>query len=708
MLLLSSVRPVCHFDVWGQFVFCVRASSVLLVVTAGVMLAACGHHGAALDAGGPREDFGAFDAGMLTDFGLPTGAKPCLHDVDCADGITCKHNFCDHGFCNFTVNLAVCDDGVFCNGTEQCDALRGCIPGPPQTCNDDNACTVDSCDEPTKSCNHAGRDLDGDGDIDWHCSMGKDCNDRDPTISSLAPEICADGVDNNCNGMIDEMPCGRVPYDTCASPLTISASGITTLSTVGAIPDYAFQCTGNYYDLVLALTITETSDLDIVATSDSTSTAIEMQSSCGTGTPLECNVGYPGEIRRRSVAPGTYYVIVGTAQPAAFDVNVQILPPTVAPPNVRCAAATDISAGGHFSGSFVDIADNVTTSCSLANSPDLVYSFTLTEPSNVLMDARATSGETLYLDLRTTCSDATSETRCTGGTPAEMRLYSLAAGTYFVWLSGSPYRALDFTFDVTFSAATPAPAGDTCANAVPLTFGTTVMASLSADSDDFTISCNSFGADAVYSFTLTEPRDVEIMVNSENYSYASVRTDCTAGMSQLECASGAPNNSVLHDLAAGTYYVIVETNGSAGYTIEAQIMAPIVPVAVSGNDGCAMAYAIAPSGGLFTGDTTADRNDFMSSCGGGGAAPDAVFLLALSGAKHIVASLAGSTYDTILTVQQGTCGATTEVACDDDSAGNLNAKIDQTFPAGNYFLVVDGFGAGSVGAYTLSVTVSDP
>jgi len=49
---------------------------------------------------------------------------------------------------------ATCSDGVFCNGAETCDAYGHCQTGTAVNCNDGVACTTDSCNEGTDSCDH--------------------------------------------------------------------------------------------------------------------------------------------------------------------------------------------------------------------------------------------------------------------------------------------------------------------------------------------------------------------------------------------------------------------------------------------------------------------------------------------------------------------------------------------------------------------------
>lgn len=58
-------------------------------------------------------------------------------------------------------------------------------------------------------------DNDGDGwvDAENECVPGGDCNDDDPAVNPGVSEICGDGIDNNCDGQVDEECLACIEYE---------------------------------------------------------------------------------------------------------------------------------------------------------------------------------------------------------------------------------------------------------------------------------------------------------------------------------------------------------------------------------------------------------------------------------------------------------------------------------------------------------------
>jgi len=65
------------------------------------------------------------------------------------DGVGCTDDSCneDTDMVVNAANNANCDDDLFCNGSETCDAVNDCQAGTPPVSDDQIACTNDSCDE---------------------------------------------------------------------------------------------------------------------------------------------------------------------------------------------------------------------------------------------------------------------------------------------------------------------------------------------------------------------------------------------------------------------------------------------------------------------------------------------------------------------------------------------------------------------------------
>ncbi len=125
----------------------------------------------------------------------------CTTDLDCATGDACAG--------------AECREGT-------------CVPLPATVCNDNDVCTADACDSTTGKCTFTSltMDLDGDGHKSPRPGFapgapgacGDDCDDRSAAAHPGGVETC-DGVDNDCNGQVDE----GASYGGASMPLRISS-----------------------------------------------------------------------------------------------------------------------------------------------------------------------------------------------------------------------------------------------------------------------------------------------------------------------------------------------------------------------------------------------------------------------------------------------------------------------------------------------------
>ena len=77
-------------------------------------------------------------------------------------------------------------------------------------------------------------DYDQDGDPDGHCPGGNDCDDEDPTVSSLSDEVCGNFQDDDCDATVDEDACTTPAHDTCLDPLEIAQPGSYAMDTSAA------------------------------------------------------------------------------------------------------------------------------------------------------------------------------------------------------------------------------------------------------------------------------------------------------------------------------------------------------------------------------------------------------------------------------------------------------------------------------------------
>ena len=103
--------------------------------------------------------------------GCQAGTPPYIDD-----GVGCTDDTCDEATDSIVnaPNDANCDNGLFCDGAETCDAVQGCQAGTPPSTNDGIVCTDDTCDEATDSIVNAPNDANCDNGL--FCDGAETCD----------------------------------------------------------------------------------------------------------------------------------------------------------------------------------------------------------------------------------------------------------------------------------------------------------------------------------------------------------------------------------------------------------------------------------------------------------------------------------------------------------------------------------------------------
>ncbi len=130
-------------------------------------------------AGGCTSD-GQCDNGLWCDgaetCNLGTGLCEDGAAPNCSDGVSCTVDSCNEGSdsCDNVTDDGACDNGLWCDGAETCNATLGCQSGSAPNCSDGVSCTVDSCNEGSDSCDNVTDDGACDNGL-W-CDGAETCN----------------------------------------------------------------------------------------------------------------------------------------------------------------------------------------------------------------------------------------------------------------------------------------------------------------------------------------------------------------------------------------------------------------------------------------------------------------------------------------------------------------------------------------------------
>ena len=159
----------------------------------------------------------------------------CTTVAECNDNNACTDDTCTNQLCVHTNNGATSCDGSICTGPDQC-AGGICTPGP-SPCNDNNSCTNDACDE-VDGCTHAPAPCnDNNACTDDSCNPATGCvftqnnanacTDNDVCTTS---DVCQGGVCLGQNPVLCSPDANLCTTEACAPATGLCGSFDNTIA----------------------------------------------------------------------------------------------------------------------------------------------------------------------------------------------------------------------------------------------------------------------------------------------------------------------------------------------------------------------------------------------------------------------------------------------------------------------------------------------
>lgn len=682
----------------------------------------------------------------------------CIDDEQCDDGIECTFDACDMELerCRFTPDDSLCQDESYCNGREVCRPSHGCESGEAVACDDEAPCTLDRCDEATQSCVRTPRDIDADGDVDEHCQdfaadagasdapiVGADCNDQDPSISSLHAEVCDNTIDDNCNGEVDEGNCTDAIGDGCRSALRVTESSVLELEFNALSADVASVCGAmTTADAIVWLEPKQASSLFVRAVGESPDLMLSLQRTCSdVATETACAWGTldsSGPFPRHNVAvlgapeiaaePIALRVAVSGYGAQPTELQIEFGQPVQVPSNDLCTTALPIILGEPMLADLRLARSDAMSSCATPRTSDgavldngrrpfadLSYELVLDEAKDVTAfaaseDAASSPVLTLYAER---CS-ADAELVCVQSDQSDLFARALPAGRYLLNVAADVPSVVQFV--VSIAAASSAPDGDLCEQPLDATPWDTLLLDPKSMADDLTLECSNFGRDASYQFELEQASDVLLRARFSDGDRAAVGLSKTPSQSDacdtegFTCSASTDGVArvVVHNLPKGTYPAAVESE--QGNPLEALVATrpARAPIIVAAADNCDDALSVPNGGAYFTGNTKHAGFDYTASCDLAGASlsgtPDQWLSMLFDEPTHLILHSTGSEIPLLLNLRSGEAcpGKELQRACLIAGDAATGTYFERTLPAGQYWLQLMGY-AGSSGRWQLEI-----
>jgi hypothetical protein len=352
---------------------------------------------------------------------------------------------------------------------------------------------------------------------------------------------------------------------TCDAPLplTFSNGSATASGNIAlAANDVASTCGQTGGDAVYVFSLTQPQKVDVALTAfPGAAVSLVSAGSCSAPPSGQC-VAVPasgsGTLTVNAVTPGDYVLVIdgGNEVAGQYSFTITLSDPIYPPPNETCATAIQLAAGtSSVSGDTRAASDNFSPACGAAGgqSGDTVYSFSVSEPSEVVLQLAADYDAAMEL-TGSPCGGSPS-VECAIGGQARIRQV-VQPGDYYVWVDGYDSDSGTFTLSSTIQTAAAVPTNQSCATAQAVDLsagavmisGSTATASASDAIDptqcvptNGTAPLRLAGPNVVYSASIPAGMMLEATLNPAGYDGAIYITD---SCSDATCLAAADNLQV--------------------------------------------------------------------------------------------------------------------------------------------------------------------
>jgi hypothetical protein len=508
-----------------------------------------------------------------------------------------------------------------------------------------------------------------------------------PTTGGLEPRYIAVHNALAATGMVEVGPIRR---------------GALTRGTEARIP---IELSGSCTTLVL-LGTQGVHDLDLTLL-DSGGAAIAHDASPDPEAALHVCVQNAGPFTlliRTGVGAGEYVLAtwVGAGALGAASAATAGAPPPAAG---TCEAPIRIGSG-EYTGSTTRGESENEGSCANSGARELVYRLDLAARKNVTLEVTTQRFDSVLYVRRNECADESAEVACNDDAPNQHHSKIDAVfepGTYYVFVDGYGSDGGPFQFKVAYRDLPPL--AEICGKAPLLVSGVPQTGSTAGAFDEVQASCGegAHGPDAAFEIELNARSRVRVREESDEFApVVHVRKHCTDESSEVGCAAaetGEHSASFVGLLDPGAYTVFAD---AADHEADGRfsVLAEVAPEVGSGSigDGCADAIPLRRGEANVHGDTFRARDDTSGRCGGTGAA-DVIYKVEAGKRSRFAASFSSEEATHVFVLSKMCADRTTEIAC--------GRSIDETLPAGSYFLAVDGEAPDAFGAYTFAWNLRD-